>query len=109
MILQPLVENAVRHGVAPSPSAGLIEISAWRQAEMLRLRVRDDGPGFGVLDESRPGSQVGLRNTVLRLERLYGDGERLHMENHQDGGAVVTLTIPWHTEPLSAAPGGEGG
>jgi len=109
MILQPLVENAVRHGVAPSPSAGLIEISAWRQAGMLCLRVRDDGPGFGALDESPPGSQVGLRNTVLRLERLYGGGERLHMENHQDGGAVVTLTIPWHTEPLSAAPGGEGG
>jgi signal transduction histidine kinase len=103
MILQPIVENAIRHGIATHPGPGVIEISSRRHNGVLQLRVRDDGPGFG---RSFNGSDrgLGIQNTAARLAYLYGDAQRLEIRDHEEGGAVVDLAIPWHTEPLSIEP-----
>jgi len=98
MLLHILVENAVRHGIAPHDRSGSIEITARRQADSLQLRIRDDGPGFPTGGFVPDATQVGLRNTRERLDRMYGEQQALHLSNDTRGGAVVTVTIPWHTE-----------
>ena len=92
LLLQPLVENAIRHGIAPRAEAGLVEIRAARDAGLLRLHVRDDGPGLPDGDGLHNG--VGLSNTIARLERLYGPDQRVTFTN-ADGGALVTLELPF--------------
>src|SRR6185436_7564987 len=78
LILQPLVENAIRHGISRSSAAGLVEIGARRENGSLLLSVRDDGPGLSAGD-GREG--VGLTNTRARLARMYGDAQGLVLEN----------------------------
>ncbi len=94
LLLQPLVENAIRHGIAPRAEAGLIEIRAVREDDILRLHVRDDGPGLPEGDRVHNG--VGLSNTIARLERLYGSAQRVTLANAEDGGALITLELPFH-------------
>ena len=103
LILQPLVENAIRHGVARSAAAGRIEICAHRQNGTLRLEVSDDGPGLppGTNRPAREG--VGLTNTRARLAQLYGPASRLELANRSEGGLHVTLTIPFRTTAEEAA------
>jgi signal transduction histidine kinase len=91
LILQPLVENAIRHGIARSSAAGLVEIGARRENGSLLLSVRDDGPGLSAGD-GREG--VGLTNTRARLARMYGDAQGLVMENAEGGGTRVTIRLP---------------
>ena len=93
LILQPLVENAIRHGIAPRSTPGLIEINAERENGRLRLQVKDNGPGMPPDKFNRSG--VGLSNTRARLERLYGANQALAFDNAPEGGAVVTLEIPF--------------
>jgi two-component system LytT family sensor kinase len=93
MILQPLVENAVAHGIALKPGEGLIEIHTERRDGTVRLEVRDSGPGFPTGAAQRSG--IGLANTRQRLEQLYGSGQTLECRNNPVGGAVVTITIPF--------------
>jgi two-component system LytT family sensor kinase len=95
MILQPLVENSVRHGVAPRPEGGCIKIKAWRDDSMLRLEVEDDGPGLGDYTPLKEG--VGLTNTRARVRNLYGDEYGLTLRNAAGGGLVVSLTLPFKT------------
>ena len=93
LILQPLVENAVRHGISAVSTAGVLEVSAMRDGDRLRLTVRDDGPGVAC-ETSRPGSGTGLRNTRERLAQLYGDGGRISIVDAPGGGTIVTVDIP---------------
>jgi signal transduction histidine kinase len=93
LILQPLVENAIRHGVAVRATSGVIEICAERRDERLRLQVKDDGPGLPP-DKSLSNG-IGLSNTMARLQRLYGAAQSLVFENAPEGGAVVTMEIPF--------------
>lgn len=95
MILQPLVENSVKHGVAPRPEGGCIKIKAWRDNALLRLEVEDDGPGLS--DDSPLKERVGLTNTRARVRNLYGDQHALRMRNAANGGLVVSLSIPFKT------------
>ena len=95
MILQPLVENSVRHGVAPRPEGGCIKIKAWRDNSLLRLEVEDDGPG--VCGNAPLKERVGLTNTRARVRNLYGDEHDLKMRNADGGGLVVSLSIPFRT------------
>lgn len=88
-VLQPLVENALRHGVAKKRSAGALEIGARREGTLLTLWVRDDGPGLEPT--SREG--VGLTNTRERLRTLYGDEAELVLSGDA-GGTVATIRIP---------------
>jgi two-component system, LytTR family, sensor kinase len=96
LILQPIVENAMRHAIAQKSTAGRIEISAKPRNGALRIQVKDDGPGLpkdpGALNQLRQG--LGLANTRARLERLYGREHRLELANRPSGGMVVTLEIP---------------
>jgi LytS/YehU family sensor histidine kinase len=91
LILQPLVENALRHGIARNPGAGVIEIRAHRESELLRLEVRDNGPGLRA--EVEEG--VGLSNTRARLAQLYGGAARFEINNAADGGALATALLPF--------------
>ena len=100
LILQPLVENAIRHGIAPLSSAGRIEIKAERKDGWLEMRVRDDGPGAPA-GEATLKEGIGLANTRARLEQLYGREHRFEMSNAADGGMLVTLTIPFQSARAS--------
>jgi sensor histidine kinase YesM len=98
--LQPIVENAIRHGIGSRSAAGRLRIQAERLGESLEIRVEDDGPG---LPPEGPGSQgIGLANTRARLRQLYGAAAGLTLENGADGGAVVTLTLPYRALPDEA-------
>lgn len=96
LILQPIVENAIRHGIAPRSTPGLIEICVKRGNGMLRIEVRDNGPGLPVnhscIKLFKGG--VGLANTRARLDQLYGARHRFELENNPTGGLTVTLEVP---------------
>ncbi|HVU22989.1 MAG TPA: histidine kinase [Opitutus sp.] len=94
LLLQPLVENAIRHGIAVSPRGGRLEISATRAGDQLHLEVRDNGPGLQPSDDPA-GSGIGLGHTRARLERLYGDRARFQLTG--DHGVVASIALPWHT------------
>lgn len=94
--LQPLVENAVRHGVTRKPGAGRLRIAAAASNGSLRLSVWNDGPAIDF-DAMRDG--IGISTTRDRLHRLYGDAGRLTLENH-DGGVMATLELPLHDAPV---------
>jgi LytS/YehU family sensor histidine kinase len=93
LILQPLVENAIRHGVSRVSTAGRVAVQASIEDGALRLVVWDDGPGIGNGDGSR-GSGTGLRNTRERLAELHGDAAVLRVERAAEGGTRATLIIP---------------
>lgn len=97
LILQPLVENAIRHGIAMRSAAGRLYISARRDDGRLLLTVADDGPGLPPGRPLRPG--VGLANTQARLEQLYGEDHALELINADEGGLEVRLEIPFETSP----------
>ena len=92
-VLQPLVENALRHGIDRRAAAGLVEIVARRDGADLVLTVRDDGPGLAAGWESAIG--VGLANTRARLAALYGASASLTIENAPEGGVLATVRLPW--------------
>ena len=77
MILQPIVENAVKHGVLEREGAGAVSIRASRDNGMLRLQVTDDGPGFGARPPDSITKGIGLRSTEARLEHFYGGAHRM--------------------------------
>jgi len=89
-LLQPLVENAVRHGLAKRVTAALLRIEARREGDELVLAVTDDGPG-----PVEPAEGVGLGTTRERLATLYGDRARLELMQTPEGGARVTVQIPY--------------
>jgi two-component system LytT family sensor kinase len=95
MILQPLVENAIKHGIAPRSSGGRVDINAVRSNGHLQIEVTDDGLGvpFGDLDNLPEG--VGLSNTRRRLKHLYGDKHRFDLKKLEKGGLGVHLEIPF--------------
>jgi sensor histidine kinase YesM len=95
MGLQPIVENAIRHGIGRSSTAGKIRISANRIHDSLEIKVQDDGPGLDPANLSE-GRGIGLSNIVTRLTQLYGDSAKLAIENGVSGGAVVTMILPYH-------------
>ena len=97
LILQPLVENAIRHGIAPRSQPGRVVIRAQSENGFLVLEIRDNGPGLtaGLDTPTRQG--MGLSNTRSRLEKLYGERQRFEMRNGSSGGFVVTLTFPFQS------------
>jgi two-component system, LytTR family, sensor kinase len=98
MFLQPIVENAIRHGIGRSSAADTIRISAARVDGGVGIKVEDDGPGFTSTDLEQ-GSGIGLSNTRARLDRLYGGAARLVLANRKEGGAVVTVVLPQRRSP----------
>ncbi len=92
LILQPLVENAILHGVAPKSGPGCVTVRSRREGDNLYLEVTDDGPGFRASRASRPG--VGLANTRERIEKIYGARGRLSLWSEPGMGAHVSIVIP---------------
>ncbi len=91
LILQPIIENAIRHGIAPRPEAGRIEVHSSKLDAYLQLQVLDDGPGLPeTLIEG-----IGLRNVRERLQRLYGAGHDFQLSNRREGGLRVEIKIPF--------------
>ena len=101
LILQPLVENAIKHGIEPHARPGIVELRARPENGTLRLEVEDNGEG---LKPGKPaGFGVGLTNTRARLQQLYGENHRLEMVNGTAGGLLVRLSIPWRTAKIEPA------
>ena len=99
-LLQPLVENALRHGIARRADAGLVQVSAHREGEQLVLTVRDDGPGLPAMQDM--GSGVGLSNTRARLAALYDSHGTLEIANAAGGGVIATVRLPYHETEANA-------
>jgi two-component system LytT family sensor kinase len=95
LILQPIVENAIRHGIVARIAPGEIAIRARRFGDQLELQVKDNGPGLGRADGVRLKEGLGLANTRARLEQLYRDAYRFDMSDAPEGGLQVTLEIPF--------------
>ena len=99
-LLQPLVENAIRHGIASSADAGVIEIRGAREGAELVLTVRDDGirRSDSSTERHSPGEGIGLANTRTRLRTMYGNAARLETGFSQGGGFVATVRLPYREE-----------
>ena len=92
LILQAIVENAIKHGTSRVSGIGRLELEAVRRGDRLVLRVRDNGTGF----EEGAAEGVGLSNTRARLEQLYGTEQKFEVRN-EDGFTVAEIEIPFHT------------
>jgi two-component system, LytTR family, sensor kinase len=99
LLLQPLVENAIQHGIAPSSRPGTLVIRARRDHDFLEVQVHDNGSGLAAEGSGRGGG-VGLANTGERLQRLYGDRQRFELINDQ--GLRVNVRLPFSLMPTAA-------
>jgi sensor histidine kinase YesM len=108
MALQPIVENAIRHGIGRSSTAGSISITACRVNDQVEIRIQDDGPGLAPANGAAGGG-IGLANTRARLRELYGDAAGLRVENGEQGGVVATMVLPFHAVTEAHAANGPAG
>lgn len=96
LILQPLVENSIKHGIAKTSSARSVRISARKENETLELCVQDDGAGFSSDCDDEDKQGIGLKNTRIRLSHLYGNEQEMILQNaEKTTGAIVKLKIPY--------------
>jgi sensor histidine kinase YesM len=102
LLLQPLVENAVRHGISRLSSAGEIRISASHDEHSLHLRVRDNGPGLPNRDGLPPKVGLGLKATRERLETLFGNAQTFEVRSLTEGGVEAWVQIPFRLRRVSS-------
>jgi sensor histidine kinase YesM len=101
MLLQPIIENSIKHGISKSESGGTITISAYRDGDKLVLEVKDDGPG--VVDIQKVDAAfdlskgVGISNIRNRLQGIYAEEHSLAFSNAQPSGLIVRVVIPYDT------------
>ncbi len=100
LILQPLVENAIRHGVGARDGQGKVSIRASRSGDLLRLEVTDNGPGLSAGSPLDTASGIGLRNSRERLAQLYGSAATLNVVSTTGGGVMATVSLPLRTTEL---------
>ncbi len=98
LILQPLVENALHHGIGTIPGPGRVEISAEQRNGTIQLSVQDTGSGVNEPPVTANHHGLGLTNTRARLRQLYGDSHTFEMQNVPGGGVKVTISFPSHHE-----------
>ncbi|MFN2392289.1 MAG: sensor histidine kinase [Pyrinomonadaceae bacterium] len=100
LILQPIVENAIKHGISQQESVESLIISSKRHGDRLQIRIEDSGPGLQPSNENGKGSRnvgIGLANTRARLAHLYAENYRFEIKNAVPHGLIVTLEIPFET------------
>jgi LytS/YehU family sensor histidine kinase len=97
LLLQPLVENAIRHGIEPREEPGHVTVTARRDGNQLELRVVDNGDGLADAAGAPPSEGIGLANTRTRLAYLYEDEHSLELRNGSRGGLEVRVRIPCRT------------
>lgn len=102
LILQPMVENAVKHGIAKRVQGGTIRISASRVDGTITVSVYNDGPSLPAGWEQSPG--IGISNVRTRLQNLYGDAFELTMRNQEPGGVAVSISLPFASAPVVPLP-----
>jgi two-component sensor histidine kinase len=95
LILQPLVENAIRHGTSRRAASGTVGVIARRDNGSLRIQIYDDGPGLKRDDGTKPVEGVGLSNTRARLTQLYGERQKFVLSERESGGVEAILVIPF--------------
>jgi hypothetical protein len=103
LILQPIVENAIKHGIAKRAQGGTVHILASRSNGMLTLSVYNDGPSLPASGEMIP-SGIGISNMRTRLQSLYGDNFKLDMQNQGPAGVEVSVSVPFKDAPFKDAP-----
>lgn len=96
LILQPLVENAIRHGIARSAAASTVEIIVRRTNGQLTIDVLDDGPGLPSIPTTAGGG-LGIHNTQKRLKQMYGDNQEFRLRNRKERGVAASVKLPFHT------------
>ena len=102
LILQPLVENSVKHGVEKRTEGGRIVVEGTRDGDSLVLRVRDDGGGAAADTLNAPtGRGVGVRNTRARLQQLYGSAQRFTLARDGERGVVAEIRLPYHLNEVA--------
>ena len=105
LILQPIVENSIKHGISKMTKAGLIEISVRKEGDYLNIQISDNGPGlFLQSGDGAPSSSggLGLKNTQERLRELYGENQSFSIKNRDGGGVTVIIRLPYKLETDSS-------
>jgi two-component system LytT family sensor kinase len=97
LLLQPIIENAIYHGIAPKTSNGIVQISAKKVEEQLLICVEDNGPGLTSMKKKKSKEGVGLKITKERLAHLFGTDHLFELENLVSGGVRVRISIPFST------------
>ncbi|MDP8245177.1 MAG: histidine kinase [Candidatus Hinthialibacter antarcticus] len=100
-LLQPIVENAIRHGISKEADGGVIRIRAQRNGDEIEFVIQDSGSCS--LDELQSSEGVGLTNTRKRLQFLYGESHSFQMNKNADGETEIMIRIPYHTEPIQTS------
>lgn len=100
LILQPLIENAIKYAITPSEEGGTLRISARVQRDTLVLQLSDTGPGFGNGNGNQKSSGVGLKNTRERLQQLFGDRQAFTLAPNEPTGLTVTINIPYEVRDV---------
>jgi LytS/YehU family sensor histidine kinase len=95
LVLQPLVENAIRHGISRIAGAGVIEISAYSRGGQLVLRVCDNGAGLPAGWTAEQNTRIGLSTTIARLKQLYGDEQSFTIGPRAEGGTCAQVILPF--------------
>jgi LytS/YehU family sensor histidine kinase len=104
IVLQPLVENAVKHGISLRTNPGLVRVAASRQADRLCIEIMDEGADAAVpgpADAARKKPGIGLANTRAQLDKLYGENYGLEIRKQPGASTIVTLDLPWRSAPAS--------
>ena len=107
LTIQPLVENAVQHGVSASEEGGTVHVRAWREGDSLRITVRDDGPGASP-EDVRSSDGSGLELVEKRLELLYGEDASVEVATSPDEGFEVRVRIPVEPDAGAVSAGSSG-